>query len=87
LDTATTAIWVVSFYLIILGILIQTMVYASSLHRNLDSQTFIFSLMVSTSVSNIPKLQTYLRTQHDTSVYYPLKLYGDIKMFMLAAVQ
>jgi hypothetical protein len=34
---ATTAIWLISFDLIVLNILCWTMVYASSIHINLDS--------------------------------------------------
>jgi hypothetical protein len=46
LDPVTTAIWLVSFGLIILSILHWTMVYFSSVHNNLDSlwQKFLYSL-------------------------------------------
>jgi hypothetical protein len=37
LDPVATAIWLVSYGLIILSILRRTMAYASSVHNNLDS--------------------------------------------------
>jgi hypothetical protein len=65
LDPVTTAIWLVSFGLIILSILRRTMAYASSVHNNLES---LLSLLIITPASPFYKLRTCLRFQHDTAL-------------------
>jgi hypothetical protein len=66
-----------SFDQIILSIPRRTMAYASSIHNNLETfgRNLIFSLVVSQALLisphrlHQPKLQTYFKFQHDTSLY------------------
>jgi uncharacterized membrane protein len=77
LDPVTTAILVVSFDLIILSILHQTMAYASSNHNSLDPimvKFFYFSLIVSQALLNFTSAPKSSKDANLCCISYSLAL-------------